>query len=76
MQQCLECHRLWAEYVSALFHHASVDRQLYFTSTGEQPGSIEVLSGVLVSASTAKDGMREAIRAHKKTHRKADAAAG
>ncbi len=74
MQKCPECHRLWAEYVSALFHYASVDRQLYFTSLGEQPGSIETLSGSFIAATTAKDSMREMIRRHKETHRRAEAA--
>lgn len=74
VQECPQCHRLWGEYISALFHHASVDRQLYFTSLGAQRGPIDALSSALVSARIAKDGLRERIGQHMETHRKAVAA--
>ena len=77
MQQnnrCHECQKLWGEYVSALFQHATVDRQLYFVSIGEEPGSITVLTSALVAAAIAKDSMRDLIRKHQETHRKVETA--
>ena len=66
--RCPECHRLWGEYLSALFEHASADRQLYFVTLGQEPGSIPALTGALHVAALAKDALRESIRKHQQTH--------
>jgi hypothetical protein len=65
---CHECRRLWAEYLSALLDHARLDRQVYFIRLGQEAGGLDGLEQSRETARIAKDSFRKMIRQHEQSH--------